>query len=172
MESPGAGGRDAVVDCREVYRLLDPHLKERFARQRFAVVRNYIEGLDVSWQSFFQTTDKAAVKAYCRQASMDFDGQPQQSEDTTSCPGCSQTSEDRRILVLQSDTNFTTSRFSHPMYATGDIRVQRRRPSAKRLLRRRLGSGRVRPQRILQIYRRRPSASPGSQGDILMLDIC
>jgi hypothetical protein len=34
-------------------------------------VRNYIEGLDVSWQDFFHTTDKMVVENYCCQSSID-----------------------------------------------------------------------------------------------------
>ena len=36
-------------------------------------VRNYTEGLDVSWQTFFHTTDKSAVEDYCRKASIEFE---------------------------------------------------------------------------------------------------
>jgi amino acid adenylation domain-containing protein/non-ribosomal peptide synthase protein (TIGR01720 family)/FkbM family methyltransferase len=73
MKAPEQGGETPIVDCREVYKMLDPHLRDRFARKGLLYVRNYIEGLDVSWQSFFQTTDKAAVEAYCRQASIDLE---------------------------------------------------------------------------------------------------
>ncbi len=38
-------------------------------------VRNYTEGLDVSWQEFFRTTDKAVVENYCYQAKIDFEWQ-------------------------------------------------------------------------------------------------
>lgn len=31
-------------------------------------VRNYIEGLDVSWQSFFHTNDESVVEEFCRRA--------------------------------------------------------------------------------------------------------
>lgn len=36
-------------------------------------VRNFAEGLDVSWQNFFQTTDKNEVENYCHQAGIDFE---------------------------------------------------------------------------------------------------
>ena len=31
-------------------------------------VRNFGDGLDMPWQRVFQTTDKAVVEEYCRQA--------------------------------------------------------------------------------------------------------
>jgi alpha-ketoglutarate-dependent taurine dioxygenase len=36
-------------------------------------VRNYIDGLDVSWQDFFHTTDETEVENYCRQAGMEVE---------------------------------------------------------------------------------------------------
>jgi alpha-ketoglutarate-dependent taurine dioxygenase len=35
-------------------------------------VRNYGHGLDLTWQDAFQTDDRAAVEAYCRQWNLDF----------------------------------------------------------------------------------------------------
>jgi hypothetical protein len=36
-------------------------------------VRNYTDGLDVSWTEFFHTTDKALVEAYCRRNAIQFE---------------------------------------------------------------------------------------------------
>ena len=36
-------------------------------------VRNYKEGLDVPWQSFFGTDDRATVEAYCRSAGIEYE---------------------------------------------------------------------------------------------------
>ena len=65
------GGETPIVDCRKVYQLLDPKLRERFEQKQLMYVRNYIEGLDVSWQDFFHTTDKAVVESYCYQSGID-----------------------------------------------------------------------------------------------------
>jgi amino acid adenylation domain-containing protein len=67
------GGETPILDCRKVYQLLDPKLRERFEQKQLMYVRNYIEGLDVSWQDFFHTTNKAEVENYCRQAGIDFE---------------------------------------------------------------------------------------------------
>jgi alpha-ketoglutarate-dependent taurine dioxygenase len=73
MKAAEQGGETPIVDCREVYRRLDPRIREQFARKGLLYVRNYIEGLDVSWQSFFQTTDRSVVAEYCRKAGIDFE---------------------------------------------------------------------------------------------------
>lgn len=70
------GGETPIVDCRKVYQLLDPKLRERLEQKQLMYVRNYIEGLDVSWQDFFRTTDPVIVENYCRQAGMDFEWLP------------------------------------------------------------------------------------------------
>jgi alpha-ketoglutarate-dependent taurine dioxygenase len=36
-------------------------------------VRNFTDKLDVSWQNFFQTDERAEVEEYCRRAAIDFE---------------------------------------------------------------------------------------------------
>jgi len=67
------GGETAIVDCRQVYQQLDPNIRDRFERQGLMYVRNFTDKLDVSWQSFFQTDNRAEVEEYCRRAAIDFE---------------------------------------------------------------------------------------------------
>jgi alpha-ketoglutarate-dependent taurine dioxygenase len=66
-------GATPIIDCRETYNALDPALVRRFAERKLMYVRNFIDGLDVSWQQFFQTTKKERVEEYCRQAGIAFE---------------------------------------------------------------------------------------------------
>jgi natural product biosynthesis luciferase-like monooxygenase protein len=66
------GGETPIVDCRKVYSLLPPAIRTRFEREGVMYVRNYTEGLDVSWQEFFRTGDRAALEDYCRRVGMEF----------------------------------------------------------------------------------------------------
>lgn len=66
-------GATPILDCRQTYQRLDPALIKRFAEKKLMYVRNFIEGLDVSWQQFFMTTDKGRVEDYCRRVSIDFE---------------------------------------------------------------------------------------------------
>jgi alpha-ketoglutarate-dependent taurine dioxygenase len=68
--APAAGGRTPVADDRQVYRSLDPRIRQRFRDRRVMYVRNYGEGVDMSWQEAFQTADRAQVEEYCRRALM------------------------------------------------------------------------------------------------------
>ncbi|HZI20320.1 MAG TPA: TauD/TfdA family dioxygenase [Pyrinomonadaceae bacterium] len=65
-----SGGATPIADDRKVFWLLDPEIKECFLRKRVMYVRNYGEGLDLSWREAFQTDDRAAVEEYCRRARM------------------------------------------------------------------------------------------------------
>jgi alpha-ketoglutarate-dependent taurine dioxygenase len=67
------GGETPIVDCRQVYQRLDPDIRDRFEREGLLYVRNFTDKLDVSWQSFFQSDDRAEVEAYCRRAAIDFE---------------------------------------------------------------------------------------------------
>jgi SAM-dependent methyltransferase/alpha-ketoglutarate-dependent taurine dioxygenase len=72
VKAAQSGGESPIVDCRQVYRELEPSIRERFERQGLMYVRNFTKGLDVSWQSFFQTTERSVVEDYCRRAAIDF----------------------------------------------------------------------------------------------------
>jgi alpha-ketoglutarate-dependent taurine dioxygenase len=64
------GGETPILDCREVYRALDPAVRDRFAEKGLTYVRNFCEGIDVSWQDFFKTKDKAVVEKICKGGGM------------------------------------------------------------------------------------------------------
>lgn len=73
VQAAQQAGETPIVDCRKIYQLLDPKLREKFEQKQLMYVRNYIQGLDVSWQEFFHTTDKKVVENYCCQVAMEFD---------------------------------------------------------------------------------------------------
>jgi alpha-ketoglutarate-dependent taurine dioxygenase len=66
------GGATPILDCRKTYHAIDPVIVKRLTEKKLLYVRNFIEGLDVSWQQFFGTSDKERVEDYCRKASIDF----------------------------------------------------------------------------------------------------
>ena len=67
------GGETPIIDCQKLYRILDPKIRERLSEKRLMYVRNYTDGLDVSWQTFFRTDSRAVVEDYCKAASIDFE---------------------------------------------------------------------------------------------------
>jgi len=59
------GGETPLADMDRVTEALDPALVDRFARKRVMYVRNYRPGLDLPWQTVFQTTERGEVERYC-----------------------------------------------------------------------------------------------------------
>ena len=72
-QPPQQGGSTPIADDREVFRLIDRKIKERFERKGVMYVRNYGEGLDLSWQEAFQTGERSVVEEYCRRANTQFE---------------------------------------------------------------------------------------------------
>lgn len=60
-------GATPIADSRKVFAQIDPAIRQRFTEKKLRYVRNYGAGLDVSWQDTFNTSDKAAVEAFCKQ---------------------------------------------------------------------------------------------------------
>ena len=67
------GGETPVVDSRKVFELIDPAIKREFIEKQVMYVRNYSEGLGLSWQTVFQTTSRARLEDYCRQNGFEFE---------------------------------------------------------------------------------------------------
>jgi hypothetical protein len=62
------GGETPIADSRKVLVGLDPQISEEFDRKGVMYVRNYRHGVDLSWQTVFQTSDRLEVEQYCRLA--------------------------------------------------------------------------------------------------------
>ncbi|MEH2178697.1 condensation domain-containing protein [Nostoc sp.] len=67
------GGETPIVDCRKAYQILNPQLRKKLVEKQLMYVRNFTDGLDVSWQDFFRTDDKAVIENHCSQAGIDFE---------------------------------------------------------------------------------------------------
>jgi alpha-ketoglutarate-dependent taurine dioxygenase len=67
------GGETPIADCRRVLARIDPRIRERFAAQGYAYVRNFGAGLGLSWQDAFQTEDRQAVERYCQKSDIDLE---------------------------------------------------------------------------------------------------
>jgi alpha-ketoglutarate-dependent taurine dioxygenase len=72
------GGETPIADCRRVLAHIDVKIRDRFLEQGWMLVRNFGNGLSLSWQSVFQTEDKSAVEAYCRKAGIETEWRGEQ----------------------------------------------------------------------------------------------
>ncbi len=67
------GGETPIADCRRVFKLIDPKIKQRFIQKKVMYLRNYGNGFGLSWQTVFQTTQRHVVETSCRKAGIEFE---------------------------------------------------------------------------------------------------
>ena len=134
-------------------------------------VRNYIEGLDVSWQSFFHTDDKTVVEKACRQSSMDFEWLPNNGLRTRKVrPAISQHPQTGKFLF------FNQVQLHHISCLESDVRASLLSTLGEENLPRNVyyGDGsRIEDSVMAEIeavYQQAKVSFPWQQGDILMLD--
>lgn len=70
LRPAASGGATPIADSRIVYRELDEQVRQAFIEKGVTYVRNFGQGVDLSWQDAFQTNERAAVEEYCRGAAI------------------------------------------------------------------------------------------------------
>ncbi|WP_404791150.1 amino acid adenylation domain-containing protein [Altericista sp. CCNU0014] len=166
------GGETPIVDCRQILQKLNPRLRDRFAQLQLMYVRNFIDGLDVSWQDFFHTSDRAVVEATCRQAGIEYEWLPDNDL---------RTKQTRPAIAHHPQTGesvfFNQIQLHHPACLEPEVRAS---------LLASFGSPEHFPRNvyygdgsaiedetvreILEIYQTLQVSFPWQQGDVLMLD--
>lgn len=66
------GGETAIADSRYVYKNIDKDIVDEFNNKKILYVRNYMTGVDLSWQEVFQTEKKEEVEDYCRNNKINY----------------------------------------------------------------------------------------------------
>lgn len=66
-------GETPIADCRKVLARIAPQIRQRFAEKKLLYVRNFGDGLGLSWETVFQTSDKDAVEEHCRRHGVRFE---------------------------------------------------------------------------------------------------
>jgi alpha-ketoglutarate-dependent taurine dioxygenase len=74
------GGQTPIADSRKVYQRIDESIRKKFEEKGILYVRNYRPGLDLDWREVFQTSNKDEVEKYCREHSIDYIWDTQDSE--------------------------------------------------------------------------------------------
>jgi alpha-ketoglutarate-dependent taurine dioxygenase len=60
------GGQTPLADTLKVTNRIDAGVRETFLRKQVKYIRNYSSGIDLPWQTVFQTESVAEVEEYCR----------------------------------------------------------------------------------------------------------
>jgi len=163
-------GETPIVDCRKIYQLLNPQIRDKFAQKQLMYVRNYTDGLDVSWTKFFHTTDKTVVEKYCRQNGIDWEW--------TANNGL-RTRQIRPAIVQHPQTGekvfFNQIQLHHPACLETSVKDSLRALFGDNLPRQLYyGDGTEIEESVIreisEIYRQATISFPWKKGDILMLD--
>lgn len=59
------GGETPIADVRKVAARISSETRESFAQKKWMYMRNFGDGLGLTWQTAFQTSDEEVVKDYC-----------------------------------------------------------------------------------------------------------
>jgi alpha-ketoglutarate-dependent taurine dioxygenase len=70
---PQEGGETPIADTRRLLQCIDPEICDRFAKQGVMYVRNFGDGLGLSWQTVFQTEDPAEVEQFCQDNAIEWE---------------------------------------------------------------------------------------------------
>ncbi|MGH9350158.1 MAG: TauD/TfdA family dioxygenase [Vicinamibacterales bacterium] len=68
VTAPEHGGETPLADVRRVYARIPLDIRARFAAKGWMLVRNFGEGLGLTWQSAYRTTDRSALETYAKEA--------------------------------------------------------------------------------------------------------
>lgn len=72
-QAPQQGGRTPIADNRKITKRLSPSTVEKFAERQIMYVRNYGDGLGLSWQEVFGTSSQALVEEHCRKVNIEVE---------------------------------------------------------------------------------------------------
>ncbi|HLJ88852.1 MAG TPA: TauD/TfdA family dioxygenase [Candidatus Angelobacter sp.] len=67
------GGETPIADVRRVAARISSETKELFRRKNWMYTRNFGDGLGLSWQTAFQTSDEKVVERYCNEHRIEFE---------------------------------------------------------------------------------------------------
>jgi alpha-ketoglutarate-dependent taurine dioxygenase len=73
LKQAESGGETPIADSAKVCDRIDLKIKSKFQEKGVMYVRNYREGIDLSWQNAFNTNDKSEVEYYCENNQIEWE---------------------------------------------------------------------------------------------------
>lgn len=65
LEPAKHNGQTPIVDCHKVYTQIPSNIRDKFEKFGLKYIRNFIKGLDVSWQDFFSVNTLQQLQQLC-----------------------------------------------------------------------------------------------------------
>lgn len=165
------GGETPIADCRRIFQGIDASIRDRFMSKQYMYVRNFSSGYGLSWETAFQTTNKAEVETYCRNHRIEWEWLDNDRL---------RTRQVRSVAVRHPSTGewtwFNHATFFHVSTLEPAIRDALRAEFAEDELPNNTFYGDGTPiepevlEHLRDVYRQETIVFPWQQGDILMLD--
>ena len=75
ITAPNEGGETPIADSRQILKNLNPKIVEKFTVKQVKYIRNLHsgDGMGVSWQDSYKTSDRSLVEEHNRKAGIDFE---------------------------------------------------------------------------------------------------
>jgi hypothetical protein len=75
LQPAESGGETPIADVRDVLKRIDPEIVESFRAKGWMLVRNFSDGIGLSWKNAFHTDDRDAVQQYCQENDISYEWQ-------------------------------------------------------------------------------------------------
>lgn len=76
IQPAAQGGCTPLASTEKVTENIDPAVREKFKRKKVMYVRNYGLGIDLPWETVFQTQQKSEVEQFCAANGLEFEWRP------------------------------------------------------------------------------------------------
>jgi alpha-ketoglutarate-dependent taurine dioxygenase len=171
VKAAAEGGETPIADSRRVLAAIPAEVREELARRRVMYVRNFGEHLDLPWQEVFQTSDRAEVERFCREADIEYEWRGESGLRTRQvCQAVARHPE------LGDEVWFNQAHLFHVSSLPAEVRDYLLAEFGEEGLPRhaRFGDGGAIPAEALEsiraAYRAAEVAFPWREGDVLLLD--
>jgi alpha-ketoglutarate-dependent taurine dioxygenase len=165
------GGMTPIADSHEVFTRIPGRIRDRFMDKKVMYVRNYGGGADLPWEEVFQTTDRAEVERFCREAEIEYEWRDHGRLRTRQvCQAVARHPRTGRMLW------FNQAHLFHVSSLEPGLRTAMLEVFAEEDLPRNTFYGDGAPietavlDEIRQVYREVQVAFPWEEGDVLLLD--
>ncbi len=72
IQAPRVGGETPLSLTKSITERVPENIREDFARKGVMYVRNYMKGIDVPWQTVFQTDSREEVNEFCQKNDIEY----------------------------------------------------------------------------------------------------
>ncbi|MCX4247324.1 TauD/TfdA family dioxygenase [Paraliomyxa miuraensis] len=171
LAPPGTGGETTIARNARITQRIGSSIVDEFARRRVLYVRNYGVGVDIPWQTVFQTDRRVEVERYCVSKGIEVVWKPDGGLRTRQvCQGVARHPRTSQLLWFNQAHLFHISSLD-PTTREALLSLRREEDLPRNAY---FGDGEPIPEatlnRVREAHEEEASATPWRRGDILLVD--